>query len=376
MNYAQFNQAIELIYQAIFDSDKWLEVLERLNACFHSTATGLFIQNSTAGASIPIPFLGISDEWINRYSKHHAFFDPAFSEKGLLMPGKIFTEQTFNSIHNDPNYYHGTEFFHEWMKPQGFYHMCGGVLVNNGDSYLSFALMRSQREGQYTDKEIQLQTVIANHLCKAVELSDSFDKLQYRMRNAEHLLERMGHGVITLDSRGFVLECNSTALSHIDNNDGISIKQGKLATTNGKDQKTLNNAIKQALGQSQASKELPIKLQMSACASLFFTLMPATQQHQSKFQDHSAILIIESGQQNTPISTEYLQSAYRLTASEARLTQHLAKGKKLKVAAADTGVSYETARGYLKSIFEKTGTHRQVDLVVLMNSDPAARLCR
>ncbi|WP_281268629.1 hypothetical protein [Candidatus Colwellia aromaticivorans] len=37
-------------------------------------------------------------------------------------------------------------------------------------------------------------------------------------------------------------------------------------------------------------------------------------------------------------------------------------------------ISYETARWYLKYIFEKTGTHRQVDLILKINIDPVARL--
>ncbi len=41
------------------------------------------------------------------------------------------------------------------------------------------------------------------------------------------------------------------------------------------------------------------------------------------------------------------------------------RGGGLKAAAAARGIAHSTARSYLKSIFEKTGTHRQAELVRL-----------
>jgi DNA-binding CsgD family transcriptional regulator len=58
-----------------------------------------------------------------------------------------------------------------------------------------------------------------------------------------------------------------------------------------------------------------------------------------------------------------LRDAYGLTASEARLARLLAEGLSLRRSAAEAGLTYETARSYVKILFQKTGTHRQADLV-------------
>jgi DNA-binding CsgD family transcriptional regulator len=65
-------------------------------------------------------------------------------------------------------------------------------------------------------------------------------------------------------------------------------------------------------------------------------------------------------------SVELLQRHFDLTPSEARLTLRLLKGDRLQSAAAKLDISYETARGHLKNIFNKTGARRQAELVVLI----------
>lgn len=62
---------------------------------------------------------------------------------------------------------------------------------------------------------------------------------------------------------------------------------------------------------------------------------------------------------------------YRLTPAEWRLAAQLADGCSLRSAAERCGIAYGTARGYLKLLFSKTGTHRQSELVALLAEPPA-----
>jgi len=55
-----------------------------------------------------------------------------------------------------------------------------------------------------------------------------------------------------------------------------------------------------------------------------------------------------------------------LTQTEARIAQALAKGRVLEDAAKHCGVTISTARTYLKSIFAKTRTSRQSELLRLI----------
>jgi DNA-binding CsgD family transcriptional regulator len=62
----------------------------------------------------------------------------------------------------------------------------------------------------------------------------------------------------------------------------------------------------------------------------------------------------------------FLRKTYGLTAAEAHLALRLLVGQSLRNVARVLGITYETARNRLKSIFRKTGTHRQGELVALL----------
>lgn len=66
------------------------------------------------------------------------------------------------------------------------------------------------------------------------------------------------------------------------------------------------------------------------------------------------------------ITIETLQARYRLTPSEARLVLRLVEGECLREAASALGIKYGTTRSMLKAVFQKTATHRQAELMVLV----------
>ncbi|MDB5394590.1 MAG: transcriptional regulator, LuxR family [Rhodospirillales bacterium] len=66
------------------------------------------------------------------------------------------------------------------------------------------------------------------------------------------------------------------------------------------------------------------------------------------------------------INRDRVRDIYGLTLAEARLAGLLAEGRHLRAAAAQLGITFETARTHLKRIFSKTTTTSQADLVRLL----------
>jgi len=65
-----------------------------------------------------------------------------------------------------------------------------------------------------------------------------------------------------------------------------------------------------------------------------------------------------------------LERLFSLTPSEAILLKHLVGGLSIKEAAEEMNNAPDTARHHLKSIFQKTETHRQAELMKLVMSTP------
>ncbi len=79
-----------------------------------------------------------------------------------------------------------------------------------------------------------------------------------------------------------------------------------------------------------------------------------------------SILLITDLGQSPAFRTARLREVFRLTNAEAKLAARLAGGEDLDAAASALGVTRQTARSQLKSIFGKTETHRQAELVALL----------
>jgi DNA-binding CsgD family transcriptional regulator len=63
---------------------------------------------------------------------------------------------------------------------------------------------------------------------------------------------------------------------------------------------------------------------------------------------------------------EFLKNRFNLTPAEARVVIRLITGESLRPCAKALGIKYETVRGQLKSIFQKTKTRRQAELVLVV----------
>ncbi|MEJ3866062.1 hypothetical protein WGU94_10275, partial [Campylobacter jejuni] len=70
---------------------------------------------------------------------------------------------------------------------------------------------------------------------------------------------------------------------------------------------------------------------------------------------------------NAAFDQALLAATFELTPAQARLAARLARGDSVETAAQEAGVALATARNQLKTIFQKTGTHRQAELVALLH---------
>jgi DNA-binding CsgD family transcriptional regulator len=64
---------------------------------------------------------------------------------------------------------------------------------------------------------------------------------------------------------------------------------------------------------------------------------------------------------------ELVQSLFDLTPAEARVARQLAAGQTVEAIATDSGVSVTTVRTHVRGVLEKTGCHRQGEVVALLS---------
>jgi len=73
---------------------------------------------------------------------------------------------------------------------------------------------------------------------------------------------------------------------------------------------------------------------------------------------------------------ELVQSLFDLTPAEAKVARGLASGKTADDLATDGGTSLNTIRTHVRCVLEKTGCHRQTDVIALLTAISPARLVK
>jgi DNA-binding CsgD family transcriptional regulator len=80
---------------------------------------------------------------------------------------------------------------------------------------------------------------------------------------------------------------------------------------------------------------------------------------------HTLVILIDLDYRPKP-SLQALQNLFHLTPTEAKLAVRIFEGESPAEVAASNGVTLATVRTQLASIFQKTQTHRQPELVALL----------
>ena len=202
-----------------------------------------------------------------------------------------------------------------------------------------------------------------------------------RRRVAEYVLETSGVGVILVDSKGSVLMANAVAHEIMAQSGVLTIVDSRLSATRTADQQLLMRHIRQKADEQtpHAGVDCYTALSMDCDESphpITIIIRPGPPYAPvSAPLRRTAMVIMRDPARRGMISAVDLERMFDLSPAEARLARLLADGLSMEDVALQLGVRRTTVRSQLQSIFAKTGTNRQGDLVrlVLSSAAPLAR---
>ena len=183
---------------------------------------------------------------------------------------------------------------------------------------------------------------------------------------ATSLLNSMRLPAIALDRCGFVVDVNTAAAVVFD--DDVKVK-GKRLFVRDLEARTLLKASLDSSASPVESQSLiaePIIVQRRHKLPVILRIWPFTgAAHSPQQQVHALVTLNVLGPKPGPPEA-ILAKTFHLTPSEAKLACVIARGAPLQIAARELEIPWETARTQLKSVFAKTYTHRQSELVALL----------
>ena len=159
--------------------------------------------------------------------------------------------------------------------------------------------------------------------------------------------------------------------------DGLTVEHGELRAAGAADTARLRSIVSEAVSTStgsgigaggvlaigRPSGRRPLMLLVSPMPQRL-TLFPGV-------ETAAAMIFVTDPEQSAVLDEDTLRTCFGLTPAEAKLTRLLAQGCALTEAGAQLGLRRETVRSRVKTIFQKTNTHRQAELVrLILNETP------
>lgn len=182
-------------------------------------------------------------------------------------------------------------------------------------------------------------------------------------------LDRVPVAMAVVDKLGNIRHLNRAARAIIEAKDGVSAIRGRLVAARREEQSKLQQRLS-ALLEKPRDKETgwaALQVEREAGTPWLILLTPLSGMASTRITSAGpadlAIVMITDPLQPVRASATVLQQLHGLTPAESEVLGRLTDGMRLSDIAEDLGVGIETVRTQLKSIFGKTGTSRQAELV-------------
>ncbi len=366
---SEYELLLDQIYNAALEPARWSNVLDSLNTALKSRGFALFFQDrSTVRFN---QFNGLDEADIAAYTNYYGLRNPwvpAFARN----PDKIIAHELI-----EPRQLEQTEFYNDWLKPLSLHDAIGIPIRSEGGSFFIVSGLRDKQAGYYTNEERRFVEHVTPHVRRAVDI---FERLYVAETVRDGLVEGMDRlqvGIMLVDEDGRLLFANRIADTILKRGQGLVCRAGfvRAADPACADQleKTLRSAAATGARARGDAGGLVVAGRING-KPLTVLVCPRRSELDFGHRRSSAMLFMADPDAETAIDETLAARLYGLSGAETRLLTALLEGARLSDYADRSGITLNTAKGYLKQIFHKTGSGRQADLLRMFFADPVLRL--
>ena len=265
--------------------------------------------------------------------------------------------------------YQKTPMYQRASKPWGL-HGEGVCVLSRGDaSGRVCGFVRHQNQQELDAEMLSVVAIAGGHMERAMSLQQRVNRLEEILIQSSSVLDLIEFGLILYGSDRTLHHVNASARRILDAQDGVRLQKNEVALADREAQDQLSfllDAIyRPERSLSQQSGGIVVAQRPSRQMPYSLMVVPMRSRRAETEATTAAVFLFDPMAQTTT-AIELFVSSYGLTRSEAELAHSLALGNSLDEIATKRGVSRNTVKSQLHSIFSKTETSRQSELVSLL----------
>lgn len=297
------------------------------------------------------------------YNQHFYTLDPFVG----LPERQVVSLIEFVSVNDWLN----SEFYKNFMEPVDVFHVLGADINTLDGTQCRIRISRGRSDPPFSQADKDLLTLFLPHLERAVVLHTHLNRMESERNLYAGAVDQLAVGTIILDQDGKVLQKNRLAEHLLEEKDGIKLVNDGLQIGTPRDNQQFRQLVKQALLSQKSSNPSVVEAMRvqrpSGRADLGIVVRSVPPSEWSEGKHCPAVAIfISDPEQESSAPQEIVRALFDLTPAETQLAMLLANGLTLDEASDELGISRNTARAHLRSIFSKTGVTRQTMLVRLI----------
>jgi DNA-binding CsgD family transcriptional regulator len=356
------DQTVDGLYEAAADPGTWPDVLDRFDRLFQSTGAHVFLWDEAANKRIAAyrshSFSENQPEW--------DYYHRINPRRRILAQLPLGTPMNCSDYLDDAAVQR-SEFFVDYSLPAGRRYLLGTNAIKEEAVTTAFAVMREPGQNPFSAMDTMTLGRLMPDLRRAARIGSRVRAAQGAREMIGAALDNLTDAVLVVDATSKLVRGNLSANKMLEVGIPLRMRNGRLCGGREIQTARLARLVANAAHRSVATDgDRGGTLVLAApdggqWAVIVAPLMPRVTMFD--LSDRRLVMVIVSSL-TAPASIESrLCDAFGLTRAEARLAGRIIAGETLNEISDVMDVSLATLRTQLKSIFQKTDTNRQGQLM-------------
>jgi DNA-binding CsgD family transcriptional regulator len=350
------DELVDLIYAALLGEASWQRFLDRLAASAPSGKTLLVMHdNNRNDGYIPIAS-GIPKDVLGRYNGYFAGVNPFMKPASLAPVGVGLIDEALVPRSD----LFKSEFFNDLLKPHEMPSRVALTVERDAGFQFILASLGTDYDDDCKLRIAEQMTRLHPHLRRAA--------IYYRRGTDEKVSTELGNSLFDALDIGVVVVGDRSQVKAISRTAEVIVRQSSVLRVSKIGSVSLRDEAVQALLSDMLVRTYSgPKVAHAAINNVQLSFIRIQRDRISTFfNGPTVVILLNVAAGHKSAVSDGVIAKYGLSVAERRVALGLISGRPIDRIAAEGNVSQATVRHQLKSIYAKTGTHRQVELAHLL----------
>ena len=361
---ANYDSLLSVLYDGVQAEQGFNPFLQRLQQLFGCRTATLSVRDSHTGQVVGGWYQDMPADIVAWYIAEMAWRDP------LYLRAVDQNEVGFCSAHISNDVSMDDPVITEWCAQAGLVDGACAIVHRDQDTFTALTLGRAEEYGRFSMAELAVYNQLIAHVRRALGLRKLVQQQQSATALLVDALQTLASPIVMLDGTMNILFSNRAAEQWLQGNPWIQRQQSVLRFLSHRRQSAFIEAIhtltcqtdsdgqKQDLAQVVMTLEAPTGINTGGATLLFAPV------YRHRPEDGPAVMLtIYPWDANGLITRERIQQFFDVSDAEARVCEGLCQGCSLEEISAQLCREMSTIRTHVKSLYRKTSTNRQAELV-------------